>query len=1087
MPTPMIIDPLHLTSEQEGVLDRFFAAEEERKKGDTDKIKVFENGFKITLISEPPTGEELEIAEQTNIPIIAKDMTGTRYMLYVKDQHGHWRTEYPSGFEEIAQDLFPSSAEIVRESRCFVDTPLMDLLKKFHTFPDIKQKKYVFEDHDLCFLSPVIRRKERYKRILTLNAPPLPDDPEPNTLYVIYNQDGGADVYGVRDKKDIQGIEDEKPIHVPLTTQQLDSLKKECSVYLMKTPESGVYKPSQPYHLYLYKDENGIFFVDANGDKYHVRQLPTELIQIDFTQPSLNPQKFDDKKLCNIILKKTSEQHKGAALRGITFREGRPITDLKKISKVMRECGKPINQYVYDICDEQFAHGAFSEIYRVRRRLDHVGNGMLVREYLHPKILKRTPIPHNKQYARILTHAISEPKFWIRGDEQAPEETSSHTQKATVKKMDDGTVDATYMLQDEFSGVSLRSIIEEDKLSVDQRYQLTFKLLEALQILHNASIIHRDIKPDNIIVMIQGQNISVRITDFNLSKDKDSYATSAGTPGYIAPEIASGRASYIKVEQDIYSMGVLLRKLWKDKTIENKKNIVEKSKKEMEYSSAEDFLQVSMKAFSSSKINKLDREKRIEINYLLNAMTKTDPAERLDLDKFLKQRKAKLENKPFVDQPREDKHPQTYRTRKAESVSPLSLLDKNEKLALLSETLENHRVLLKSEPAPLKELLYRIDLLKSNSDNLTSANLDKAIKLVADALLLAKNNPNDEQIKIKVNALKECMKPSYREFMRRAWNKTFRFDNNVIQVNETKKSFKDSLLDFVGWPKKGGKLAKFLSVFPFGLITIPKNIVKFCLELPLTLAADTFDFLSYKANQSFSMARYLGAVPAKFISLLLETPRFFLRTITSPIANMKECGVNDAYHRCKDELTFMNVVRLIGKTAMGLVSGACTVAVLGTLFAINTPIIAPLLTAVGILTLPVLVATPTILSIGVPAVTGAVVLNGLREFINDAKGSAAIAPDAPIQAQDEAKQVNQTRERVPVEQVEVLKPNSPENVARLLAESSGTSAEIILQGNRLTTIPEEPKTATNASSAEAKTSQPAGNLTGTPSSPRHKT
>ncbi len=1060
MPTPIIIDPLNLDNEQAGILHRYFEAEEKRVKGDRDKVKVYDHGFPLTLISKTFTMDEytkaLENARKSMVPFVWKfkdTIKGTdEYRVYGMNTQGKWELQIIDNAKEDVRELaalFPDSTEEVRQIRCFQDTPLMNLLAKYHKFPDKKQKEYLFtdnetkEEYSLCFTSPVVRRKERYKRIITLNTPPLPEKPEPNTLYVIYDQEGGADVYGVRDIQDIKGIEDEKPIHSKLSKKQVDKLKEQFSaVYLMKTPENNRYKASNPYQLYLYKEGEKIFFVDSNGYKNFVPNLQKKLKHTVFSQPWPNPQKLDNSKLRDYILKKTNEQYNGYAFQGITFDTTRKIIGLKQISRVMSECGDPINRYVYDVCGDKINRGGFSKIYRAKRRFEHTLNRMSVSEYVRTKIFKVTATKLDNRYAHLVAMATSEPKIWMKIDEEATQETTTHTQKATRQKRADGTFSDIYMLQDMFPGKTLSRVIEEDTLSAEQRYELTFKLLEALYLFHKA-FVHRDIKPDNVMVLIDDQGaISVRIADVNISSREYALSSGSGTPGYTAPEICGKTAKYARKAQDVYSMGVLLRKLWKDKTVEKRKTTF--GNQISDYTAAENFLQVSMKEPSSDEIDELGGTKRREIQNLLNEMTKTNTEERFNLDRFYRKREAKLANKPFVEA-KEEKHVTVIPT-EDDKPTPLSLFNRNAKLSLLSEALENYRSLLASKPATptIKELFYRIDHLKSNSENLTPANLNKAIKLVADALRLVKQNPNDKQIKNQVTELKNCMKPSYRDFMRRAWNKTFCFEKDVEQLSDKKKSFKEGVIDFIGWPRNNGRVAKALSVL-FSPFTILKNTIKLAIELPLTLISESFNFLSSNANGpvGFWFAKGLQSIP--------ETIRFFARTVLSPVANIRECGINDANARRKDEPTIINTLKFIGKILLGGLSGVCSVAALGALCLLTAPAQPVALPWVfnnlglALPTLPTLlptIATPTL----------AVFLgNGCRESIVNPFLLAQSAQITPVKKSEntvESKAIPDQREQVQLEEEGGLELTS-RRVAERMAEHSDQTPTEFLEG-RLT-------------------------------------
>jgi serine/threonine protein kinase len=90
---------------------------------------------------------------------------------------------------------------------------------------------------------------------------------------------------------------------------------------------------------------------------------------------------------------------------------------------------------------------------------------------------------------------------------------------------------------------------------------------DALQAAHNRSIIHRDIKPDNIFVVAEeGQPPFVKIVDFGIAKlatDGRSVTRTAvgvvmGTPAYMSPEQAEGSVGSVDGRSDVYSLGVVM-------------------------------------------------------------------------------------------------------------------------------------------------------------------------------------------------------------------------------------------------------------------------------------------------------------------------------------------------------------------------------------------------------------------------------------------------------------------------------------------------------------------------------------------------
>ncbi|MBA4032954.1 MAG: serine/threonine protein kinase [Planctomyces sp.] len=111
-------------------------------------------------------------------------------------------------------------------------------------------------------------------------------------------------------------------------------------------------------------------------------------------------------------------------------------------------------------------------------------------------------------------------------------------------------------------GKSMQHWVETlGKLSVGDAIHVTLRCAEALQHAHAMNMVHRDIKPDNIMLTSRGQ---VKVADFGLAKaldDEDNSLTQSGTglgtPYYMAPEQARN-AKHVDGRCDIYAMGVTL-------------------------------------------------------------------------------------------------------------------------------------------------------------------------------------------------------------------------------------------------------------------------------------------------------------------------------------------------------------------------------------------------------------------------------------------------------------------------------------------------------------------------------------------------
>ncbi len=119
-----------------------------------------------------------------------------------------------------------------------------------------------------------------------------------------------------------------------------------------------------------------------------------------------------------------------------------------------------------------------------------------------------------------------------------------------------------YLTMEYLDGPTLKSYVKsKDSISQDEALHFIIQILDALDHTHSKGIVHRDIKPQNIIVTSDN---TVKITDFGIAKLYDPHMTGndekgVGTVYYISPEQASGKN--IDARGDIYSVGIMLYEL----------------------------------------------------------------------------------------------------------------------------------------------------------------------------------------------------------------------------------------------------------------------------------------------------------------------------------------------------------------------------------------------------------------------------------------------------------------------------------------------------------------------------------------------
>lgn len=131
-----------------------------------------------------------------------------------------------------------------------------------------------------------------------------------------------------------------------------------------------------------------------------------------------------------------------------------------------------------------------------------------------------------------------------------------------------GGGDEPYIVMELVQGTLLKDVIAEGPLPVDDALRYADGILEALDYSHRAGVVHRDIKPGNVMITDKG---TVKVMDFGIARAvSDSSSTVAettqiiGTAAYFSPEQAKGES--VDARTDLYSTGVVLYEMLTGRT-----------------------------------------------------------------------------------------------------------------------------------------------------------------------------------------------------------------------------------------------------------------------------------------------------------------------------------------------------------------------------------------------------------------------------------------------------------------------------------------------------------------------------------------
>jgi beta-lactam-binding protein with PASTA domain len=199
----------------------------------------------------------------------------------------------------------------------------------------------------------------------------------------------------------------------------------------------------------------------------------------------------------------------------------------------------------------------FDGRYRIVRRL---GSGGMANVYLaeDEELGRRVAI-------KILNDRHASDDSFVERFRREAKNAAGLSHPNIVSIYDRGEAEGTYYIAMEYlEGRSLKDrIVAEGSLPVSAAIDATRQILRALSFAHRGGVVHRDIKPHNVLLAQDGPERRYKVTDFGISRTSASQMTEAGsivgTAQYLSPEQARGAP--VDQRSDIYSVGIVLYEL----------------------------------------------------------------------------------------------------------------------------------------------------------------------------------------------------------------------------------------------------------------------------------------------------------------------------------------------------------------------------------------------------------------------------------------------------------------------------------------------------------------------------------------------
>jgi len=292
---------------------------------------------------------------------------------------------------------------------------------------------------------------------------------------------------------------------------------------------------------------------------------------VTIKEPILEPKLEDIEKIYHAALEHNTPAERSAYLDGICSDNADLRAKVEKLLKANEEAGDFLEAPVFD-ADITYDTSPITEVpgavigkYKL---LEQIGEGGMAVVYMAEQ---ERPV-RRKVALKIIKLGMDTKQVVARFEaERQALAMMDHPNIATV--FDAGATEAgrSFFVMELVKGVSITEYCDKNKLGTRERLELFIQVCKAIQHAHQKGIIHRDIKPTNVMVTLHDGLPVPKVIDFGIAKAMNQrltektlftrYAQMIGTPAYMSPEQAEMSGLDVDTRTDLYSLGVLLYEL----------------------------------------------------------------------------------------------------------------------------------------------------------------------------------------------------------------------------------------------------------------------------------------------------------------------------------------------------------------------------------------------------------------------------------------------------------------------------------------------------------------------------------------------